>query len=93
MPKWRGGCANFWHTVVRSRPVKELAALLVESRTRCGFSVRGLASEAGVPLKLVRELEAGNRRSLPEPEPTQRLARTLDLSMADVFRAAGYIRK
>lgn|SRR5262249_8854617 len=54
-----------------------------------GLSIRGLAATAGVDFSWLSRLERGLIAS-PDPRSLYRLARVLDIEVADLYQAAGY---
>ena len=66
-----------------------LAQLIVTRRHECGLSLRDLERLSGVSRGNLSTLESGRRRRLT-PELLARLASALELSLADLFLAAGY---
>lgn len=70
--------------------MEQLARLLRSRRTELGFSQRGLANEADVPYRLVRDIEFELRSFPPNPEHLSGLSRALELSPAELLRAYGY---
>ncbi len=68
---------------------RELGRLLRERREQRGWTTPEVARRSGMTQSTVVRFEQG-AWSRPSPEKLARLARTLELNLADVYRAAQY---
>ena len=69
---------------------KALGSILRGKRQSLGYSTYQLAEAAGVQQSTVVRIERGEFAS-PRPDKLARFAELLELSLADVFAAAGYL--
>ena len=70
----------------------QVGEMLRREREARGYSVRRLASDAGVDHSVVLRIEAGFHVA-PKPETLQRLARVLGVDVQDLYTAAGYVEQ
>jgi transcriptional regulator with XRE-family HTH domain len=68
---------------------EELGRYVRQARESRGLSVRALAAAANVDATWLSRLEHGTYIS-PDPRSLWRLARALDIEVADLYLAAGY---
>jgi len=74
-----------------AKQAKLLGKQLKEARTRLGLSARQVADRSGMADSNVLRLEQGAIAS-PRPETLKSLADALDLDLADLYAAAGYVQ-
>lgn len=70
--------------------LKTLGKLIARERARQGLSLETLGNAAGGNRSTIMRLEHG-KFGRPDPEKLQRIARTLDLDVEDLFALAGYV--
>lgn len=70
--------------------LKALGKLIARERVRQGLSLETLGNAAGGNRSTIMRLERGSFTH-PNPEKLQRIARALDLNVADLFALAGYM--
>ncbi len=69
--------------------LKALGKLLHTARKERGLTLGAVASASGMDGSSIKRLEDG-QFNRPDPEKLQRVARTLDLDVEDLFALAGY---
>lgn len=72
------------------KQAKALGELLQRRRTELGLSIRDLERETGIDNSAILRIEQG-RRASPMPDTLTKLARALQLPLADIFAYADYI--
>jgi len=72
--------------------VMEFGEYLRAVRERKGFSIRQLASLAGVSNAYLSQIETG-QRGIPSPDIIKKLAKPLGLKYEDLLAAAGYLER
>lgn len=72
-------------------PIKnpKLGKLIREAREDMGLTLRALGELSGLDFSTVAKMERGEFRA-PDPVKLQKLARTLELDVEDIYALAGY---
>lgn len=71
---------------------KQLGSLVRKARLAKGLSVRALGDAIGINYSTISYLESGQIDS-PAAKTLQRLSRTLEIPLEDLYALAGYARK
>ena len=74
-----------------TKQTRLLGKQLKEVRSRLGLSAREVGDRSGMADSNVLRLEQGNIAN-PRPETLKSLADALDLDLADLYTAAGYVQ-
>lgn len=72
--------------------MNELGSYIAAMRERRGYRTQTALAEAiGKPQTFVSRIERGTAKVLPEPDDLRLIARALNVPMAELLRAAGYL--